>query len=109
MKLKGKTALITGAASGMGKSTALLFASEGAKVAAADINLDAVEKVAHEIKAAGGEAIAISADVSQSEDVQRMVSQTIERLGVPNVVYNNAGIEGETDFLAEMARRRSTR
>ncbi|HLK87320.1 MAG TPA: SDR family NAD(P)-dependent oxidoreductase [Candidatus Binataceae bacterium] len=102
MKLKGKTALITGAASGMGKSTALLFAAEGARVAAADINLDAVEKVAHEIKAAGGEAIAISADVSQSEDVQRMVSQTIERLGVPNVVYNNAGIEGETNFLAEM-------
>jgi 3-oxoacyl-[acyl-carrier protein] reductase len=102
MKLEGKVALITGAGSGMGKATALLFASEGAKVAAADISETAVERVAREISQAGGEAIAIGADVAKSEDVQRMVAATVERLGPPNVLYNNAGIEGETNFLAQM-------
>jgi 3-oxoacyl-[acyl-carrier protein] reductase len=102
MKLKGKVALITGAGSGMGKATALLFASEGAKVAAADISEAAVEDVAREIRTAGGEAIAIGADVAKAEDVRRMAAVTVERLGPPNVLYNNAGIEGETDFLAEM-------
>jgi NAD(P)-dependent dehydrogenase (short-subunit alcohol dehydrogenase family) len=102
MKLKGKVALITGAGSGMGKATALLFASEGAKVAAADISEAAVEAVAREIRQAGGEAIAIGADVAKSEDVQRMAAATVERLGPPSVLYNNAGIEGETNFIAEM-------
>lgn len=102
MKLKGKVALVTGAGSGMGKATALLFASEGAKVAAADISETAVESVAREVRNAGGEAIALGADVAKSEDVQRMVAATLERLGPPNVLYNNAGIEGESDFLAEM-------
>jgi 3-oxoacyl-[acyl-carrier protein] reductase len=101
MKLKGKVALITGAGSGMGKATALLFASEGAKVAAADISEAAVEDVAREIRKAGGEAIAIGADVAKSEDVQRMAAATVERLGPPSVLYNNAGIEGETNFISE--------
>src|ERR1700741_794341 len=79
MKLKGKVALVTGAGSGMGKATALLFASEGAKVAAADISEAAVESVAREIRNAGGEVIAIGADVAKSEDVQRMVAATLER------------------------------
>ena len=83
MKLQGKVALITGAGSGMGKSTALLFASEGAKVAAADISEAAVEAVAREIRQAGGEAIAIGADVAKSEDMARMAAVTVERLGPP--------------------------
>lgn len=102
MKLQGKVALITGAASGMGKATALLFASEGAKVAVADISEAAVEATANEIRKGGGEAIALKADVSKSEDVQRMVAATVERLGPPAAVYNNAGIEGDSAFMAQM-------
>jgi NAD(P)-dependent dehydrogenase (short-subunit alcohol dehydrogenase family) len=81
MKLEKKVALITGAGSGMGKATALLFAREGARIAAADISEAAVKEVAREIESSGGEAIAIGADVAKSEDVQRMVASTVERLG----------------------------
>ena len=92
--LDGRVAIITGAGRGLGREHALLFASEGAKVAAADISETSVESVAREVRNAGGEAIAIGADVAKSEDVQRMVAATLERLGPPNVLYNNAGIEG---------------
>jgi 3-oxoacyl-[acyl-carrier protein] reductase len=102
MKLVGKVAVITGAASGMGRATALLFASEGAKVAAVDIDEAAVKATADEIRGHGGEAIALRADVATSGDVQRMVESAVERLGPPNVLYNNAGIEGESAFMAQM-------
>ncbi len=102
MKLANKTALITGAGSGMGKATALLFASEGAKIAAVDIVEAQVKETAAEITKNGGQAIALRADVSKSEDVKRMVDETIAKLGVPTIVYNNAGIEGESAFMAQM-------
>jgi NAD(P)-dependent dehydrogenase (short-subunit alcohol dehydrogenase family) len=103
MKLANKIALITGAGSGIGKAAALLFASEGARVAAADVVEAAVEGTAREIRARGGEAIALRADVSKAEDVKNMVAATVERLGPPNVLYNNAGIEGPAPFMAQMA------
>lgn len=102
MKLASKVALITGAGSGMGRAGALLFAVEGAKVAVADIDRRAAELTAREIEAAGGKAIALGADVSKKEDAQAMVAATIAKLGVPDIVYNNAGIEGESAFLAQM-------
>lgn len=102
MKLANKTALITGAGSGMGKATALLFAREGAKIAAVDIAEVEVKETAAEITKNGGHAIAFRADVSKSEDVKRMVDETIAKLGVPTIVYNNAGIEGESAFMAQM-------
>lgn len=102
MKLANKIALITGAGSGMGKAAALLFASEGAKVAAVDINEAQVNETAAQIGGKGGSAIAVRADVSKSDDVKRMVDDTIARLGVPTVVYNNAGIEGDSAFLAQL-------
>ncbi|MGH7917011.1 MAG: glucose 1-dehydrogenase [Candidatus Binataceae bacterium] len=102
MKLANKTALITGAGSGMGRAAALLFASEGAKVAVVDINDQQARETAEEIGKRGGAAIALHADVAKSEDVKRMVDDTVARLGAPNVVYNNAGIEGDSAFVAQM-------
>ncbi len=102
MKLANKVALITGAGSGMGKSAALIFAAEGAKVAAVDINEGQVKETAAEITKKGGNAIALRADVSKSEDVKRMVDDTVAKFGGLNIVYNNAGIEGESNFISNM-------
>jgi NAD(P)-dependent dehydrogenase (short-subunit alcohol dehydrogenase family) len=102
MKLANKVALITGAASGMGKSAALIFAKEGARVAAVDVDSAQVQQTADEITRNGGEALALRADVSKSEDVQKAIEQTVSHFGALNIVYNNAGIEGESNFLANM-------
>jgi 3-oxoacyl-[acyl-carrier protein] reductase len=102
MKLANKVALITGAGSGMGKSAALIFAREGAKVATVDINEAQVKETAGEIVKNGGDAIALRADVSNSEDVKRVVDETVAKFGGLNIVYNNAGIEGESNFLSNM-------
>jgi NAD(P)-dependent dehydrogenase (short-subunit alcohol dehydrogenase family) len=102
VKLANKVALITGAASGMGKSAALIFAKEGARIAAVDIDTAQVQQTAAEITQNGGQALALRADVSKSEDVQKMVEDTVAHFGTLNIVYNNAGIEGESNFLANM-------
>jgi NAD(P)-dependent dehydrogenase (short-subunit alcohol dehydrogenase family) len=102
MKLANKVALITGAGSGMGRTGALLFAVEGARVAAVDIDERAAAQTARDIEAAGGKAVALGADVSKKEDAQAMVAATVEKLGVPDIVYNNAGIEGESAFMAQL-------
>ncbi len=92
MKLQGKTAIVTGAASGMGRSIALLYAAEGARVAVSDINLEAAERVAEEIKSAGGEAFAIRTDVASEADIQQLVDRTVEHYGTLDILVNNAGI-----------------
>jgi NAD(P)-dependent dehydrogenase (short-subunit alcohol dehydrogenase family) len=103
MRLANKIALITGAGSGMGKTASVVFAKAGAKVAAIDVNGDAAAATARELKASGGDAFAFRADVSKTEDVKAMVAATIDALGVPDVLYNNAGIEGEGGFLAQLS------
>jgi NAD(P)-dependent dehydrogenase (short-subunit alcohol dehydrogenase family) len=95
MRLANKIAIITGAAGGMGKAAALLFAREGARVAAVDLDEGAVAPVVREIEAAGGRAIAIGADVSRTADVQRIGARTVAELGLPNVLFNNAGVDLE--------------
>ena len=102
MKLANKVAIITGAGSGMGKAAALIFAAEGAKVAAADIVEAQVKETAAEITRKGGDAIALRADVARSEDVKRMIDDTVAKYGGLNIIYNNAGIEGESNFMANM-------
>lgn len=91
---QGKTAFVTGAASGIGKAAALAFASRGARVAVVDIQPG--EAVADEIKKAGGQAVFIRCDVSKSADVQAAVDQTVSTFGSLDVAFNNAGIEPDS-------------
>src|SRR5712671_5862243 len=103
MRLQGKVALITGAGSGMGRAASMLFAREGAKIAAIDVNEASATETAHAIKAAGGDAIALRADVSDSESARSMVDETVRAFGGIDVLYNNAGIEGESGFTAQLS------
>jgi len=101
MRLNGKVALITGAASGIGKETALLFAREGAAVVGVDLNEAAAGEVVDGIRSAGGEAIAIGADVAKASDCESMVAAAEERFGRLDVLFNNAGILHSDDGDAE--------
>ncbi|MCK8487763.1 SDR family oxidoreductase [Paenibacillus sp. MBLB2552] len=92
MKLNGKIAVVTGAASGMGKAIAELFAAEGAKVVVSDLNLEQAGKVVEGIESRGGVAIAITANVAVEEDVQRLIDSTVSRFGTVDILVNNAGI-----------------
>ncbi len=102
MRLANKIALITGAGSGIGWTSAELFASEGAAIAAVDIDLTSAQQTAAAITGNGGKAVAIRADVSDEADVQEMAAATIEQLGVPDILFNNAGTVGTPGFLATM-------
>lgn len=90
--LHDKVAIITGAGSGVGRAAALLFAEHGAKVVAADIDRSAVEAVAGEVAAAGGEALAVTCDVTDIESVNAMVKTAVDTFGRLDVMYNNAGV-----------------
>jgi NAD(P)-dependent dehydrogenase (short-subunit alcohol dehydrogenase family) len=103
MKLEGKVALITGAGSGMGRVAALLFAREGAKLAAVDVNEESAAETVRMIKAEGGDAISMRADVSRAKDAEAMVAETVKKYGGLDVAYNNAGIEGDSGFLAQLS------
>ena len=91
-KLKGKVAIITGAAQGMGKAVAELFAQEGAKVVVNDVIEEKAKKIAEEIRSKGGEALAIRADVTDSKEISRMVEETVKKFGTIHILINNAGI-----------------
>ena len=92
MRLEGKVILVTGGGSGIGAASCLAFAREGAKVAVVNRTLSKAEAVAQLIADSGGAAVAIQADVSLAADVERMIDRTVSGLGVPDVVFNNAGI-----------------
>jgi 3-hydroxybutyrate dehydrogenase len=93
MKLKDKSAIVTGAASGIGKEIAFLFAREGAKVAIADLNKAAADATAAEIVKQGGKAIGVAMDVCNEEAVKVGVDATVETFGGVDVLVSNAGIQ----------------
>ena len=100
--MKERVALITGATSGIGRETAILFASHGVKVAAAGRNKQAGASLVEEIRAGGGDAIFISADIVHAKDVSAMVAKAVNHFGKLDIAVNNAGIEGVLSPLAEM-------
>ena len=101
--LQGKRALITGAGGAIGKAAALLFAREGAKVAAVDIALDAAEAAVAEINAMEGRAWAIPADVADEASAERAVARAAELMGGVDILFNNAGIMPHEDRSFEDA------
>lgn len=100
-QLKDKVAIVTGAASGIGKETALLFAKEGAKVVVSDIAEDEGNNVVKEIEDNGGEALFIKADTSNPEDHKVLIDQTIDAFGKLDIAVNNAGIGGPQGPVGE--------
>lgn len=101
MRLKDKVALITGAASGIGKETALLFAREGAAIVACDVNDALGAETVKQIESGKGKAIYVHADVSKASDCERMVKQAETVFGKLNIMFNNAGIMHSNDDNAE--------
>jgi 3-hydroxybutyrate dehydrogenase len=93
MKLEGKTAIITGAASGIGREIALVYAREGAKVAIADLNVAAADIVRGEIAAAGGQAVAVAMDVADEDQVNAGVEDVVRSFGGVDILVSNAGIQ----------------
>lgn len=92
MKLDGKVALVTGAASGFGRATSVLFAKEGAKVSVVDVNTAGGQETVEMIKQSGGVAQFLSADVSKASDVEQMIKATVDAYSRLDILVNNAGI-----------------
>lgn len=90
--LQGRSAIVTGAGSGVGRASALRFAEEGAKVVAADIDLDSAKETVQRIEAAGGTATVIGVDVSSEEQVRDMIDGAVDRYGRLDILFNNVGI-----------------
>ena len=97
MRLENKVAVITGAGSGIGRESALLFSKEGARVVVADVNDSAGQAVVEELRSAGGEAVYVHADVSKSADAEGMIRAAEESFGRLDVLFNNAGISHPKD------------
>jgi 3-oxoacyl-[acyl-carrier protein] reductase len=102
-RLHGKVALITGAGSGIGRASAVLFAAEGASVVCVDLIGEAAVATASTIEAEGSKALALQADVRQAADAERMVAAAVEQFGKLDILFNNAGtgIRGRVHELEE--------
>lgn len=101
--LSGRVALVTGAATGIGQTSAAVFAERGARLVLADVDVDGGEATAASIREAGGEAVFVRADVSDATDVQAMVAAAITRYGRLDCALNNAGIDGRMAPTHELA------
>ncbi|MBW1838353.1 MAG: 3-oxoacyl-[acyl-carrier-protein] reductase [Deltaproteobacteria bacterium] len=99
MAPNGKVAIVTGAAQGIGKTIALLFAAKGASLVLCDINLEAAEKTAREIEEKGGKCLALKSDVSNFQDAEKIIKQAVEHFGSLDILINNAGITRDNVLL----------
>jgi NAD(P)-dependent dehydrogenase (short-subunit alcohol dehydrogenase family) len=100
---QGKTALVTGAASGIGKAAALLYARKGAQVVVSDVNEAGGQETAAAIRQAGGTAFFVRADVSQSAACESLIQQAIQQYGRLDIAFNNAGISGEQNMAGDLS------
>ena len=100
---EGKVAFVTGAASGIGRATAIAFALEGASVVVADISEQGSHETTRMIKEASGWALAVKCDVTQTEEVKNCLGQAIETFGRLDFAFNNAGVEQKLALTAELA------
>jgi NAD(P)-dependent dehydrogenase (short-subunit alcohol dehydrogenase family) len=98
-KLDGKVAVVTGAASGLGRASAVRFAAEGASVVAADLNSQGGELVVSEIAAAGGRAVYQRTDVTSENDIKSLIDRAVREYGRLDITYNNAGVIGATGTI----------
>lgn len=98
MRLQDKVAIITGAANGMGAKEAELFTAEGAKVVATDVNTKQLDKLVSRVKAAGGEILGITHDVSSEDQWKSVIAETLDTFGKVDVLVNNAGISINKSF-----------
>ena len=96
-----KTAIITGAGSGLGQAAALSLAEQGINIAVVDVNAEGGNETVKQAKEAGADAIFIKADVSKAEDVKSYVDQTVEKFGTIDYFFNNAGISGSGKYFLE--------
>lgn len=101
--MKGQVVLVTGAGSGMGKAVALMAAERGAKVVVSNIHIESAQEVVDEIKAKGGEAIAVKCDVSIDAEVKAMIDRTVEVYGRLDAAFNNAGIMMPVTLIDEVS------
>ena len=99
MKLAGKAAIVTGAGRNIGEEIAVLFANEGAKVAVVDMDTARANAVTDRIRAGGGEAIAVTCDVSNTENIAEMISTTVNGLGGIDILVNNVAISDNKDIF----------
>ncbi len=100
-RLENKVAVITGAASGIGRATAIRFAKEGAAVVVADLNAEGGEATAHECVANDGRALFIKTDVSREDDIKAAIALAVKQYGALHITFNNAGLGGAVGLLEE--------
>lgn len=101
--LKGKTAIVTGGASGIGEATALLYAEEGCNVVVSDVQEEKGNNLVQKIRQLNGKAIFVKADVSKPEDCEILVNKAVATFGSLDIAFNNAGIVGESNAVADMS------